>query len=66
MIDGGGVRIGGYGRTLLDALETPVIALGGSEDRPQRIAQGIEWNNVGGRDGRHGRVCVSEEGSGCW
>ena len=64
MIDGGRIGIGSDGRTPLDALEAPVIVLGSGEESTQGIAQGIEWNNVRGRDGRHGRG--GEERSGCW
>ena len=64
MIDGGRVRIRNHRQAPLDALETLVIVLGGGEDGPQRIAQGIKGINVGGRDGRHERDLV--EGSGCW
>ena len=52
-VDGSGIRIRGNGQTLLDTFKTPVIALGGGKDSPQGIAQGIEWNDVRGRDGRH-------------
>ena len=58
MIDGGRIGIGSDGRTPLDALEAPVIVLGGGKDSSQGVAQGIERNNVGGGDGRHGSVCV--------
>ena len=65
MTDGGRIRVRGNGRTLLDTLETPVIALGSGKDCPQRIAQGIEWNNVGGGDGRHGKsLCEEKRGVG--
>ena len=56
-VDGSRVGIGSNGRTPPDALETPVIALGGGEDGPQGITQRIEGNDVGSGDGRHGRVC---------
>jgi hypothetical protein len=56
MIDGGGIGIWSHRRPPLKMLETLVIALGGSKDCPQRIAQGIEQNNVGVRDSGHGRV----------
>ena len=58
MIDGGRIGIGSKGRTLLDAFETPVVALSGSEDHTQGIAQRIERNNVGGGDSRHGKDVV--------
>jgi hypothetical protein len=53
MIDSGGIGIQSHRRAPLDALETPVIALSGSEDSAQGIAQGIEQNDVRGRDGGH-------------
>jgi hypothetical protein len=40
----------------LDTLETPVIALGSGEDRPQGSAQGIKGNDIRRRDGWHGKV----------
>jgi hypothetical protein len=55
-IDGGGVRIRSYRGPPLKTLETPVIALGGGQDHPRRITQGIEWNNVRVGDSWHGRV----------
>jgi hypothetical protein len=55
MIDGGGVGIWRHRRTPLDTLKTPVIALGSSEDSPQRIPQRIEWNNVGVGGGWHSK-----------
>ena len=59
MIDGGGIRIRSNGQTPLDMPEAPVIVLGGGKDSPQRITQGIKQNDVGGGDGRHGKVeCV--------
>ena len=65
MVDGGRVRIGGDGQTPPNTLETPVIALGGGEDGPQRIAQGIEWDDVRGRESRHSKVwCGRKRGVG--
>jgi hypothetical protein len=53
MIDGGRVRIWLYGRTPLDMLETPVIALSGHKESPQRIPKRIEGNDIGVGDGWH-------------
>jgi hypothetical protein len=55
-IDSSGIGIQRYRRPPSKMLETPVIALGGGKDRPQRIAQGIEWNNVRVGDNGHGKV----------
>jgi hypothetical protein len=52
-IDGGRVGIRRHSRAPLDMLETPVIALGGGEESAQGIPQGIEGNDVRGRDGGH-------------
>jgi hypothetical protein len=50
-----------------DTLETPVIALSGSEEGAQGIAQGIERNNIRGRDSGHGRCCEEgKRGNGYW
>jgi hypothetical protein len=66
-IDGGGIRIRSHRRAPLDALETPVIALGGGKDGAQGVAQGIERNDVRGGDSRHGRCCEEgKRGNGYW
>jgi hypothetical protein len=61
-IDGGGVGIWSHRRAPLDMLETPVIALGGGKDSSQGIAQGVERNDVRGRDSWHCWCCEGEEG----
>ena len=48
------IRIWSGGRTLLDTLEAPVIALGGGKDSNPWVAQSIERNNVRVANGRHG------------
>ena len=44
--------------------ETPVIMLSGGKDCPQRITHGIERNDIRGRGGGHGSVCVRGVGVG--
>jgi hypothetical protein len=66
-IDGGGIGIRSHSRAPLDTLETPVIALGGGQDCPQRIAKGIERNNVGSWDGWHSESYEEgKRGNGYW
>jgi hypothetical protein len=60
MIDGSGIRIRSCHQAPLDTLETPVIALGGGQDRPQRVAKRIKGNNV--RVGNSWHCWSSEEG----
>jgi hypothetical protein len=66
-IDGGRIGIWSHRGAPLDTLETPVIALGGGQDRPQRIAKRIEWHNVGSGDSRHDKSCEEEKrGNSYW
>jgi hypothetical protein len=53
MIDGGSIRIRSNGRPPLDALVTPVIALGSGEDGTPRITKGIKGNDEGITDSGH-------------